>query len=191
MPSENSIRCAGAVQALEPIARVREPDAAAQARARAGAQADAVVADFDPELLALPARRNLHESRAGLRRHAVLDRILDERLQNQPRHFGVERLGIDVEPDRQAILEARLLDLEVLLQELQLLLQRDARRARAVERQAEQIAQAADHAIGAVGIGVHERRDRVQRVEEKVRLQLGLERAQPGLRRGWSRAALP
>ena len=111
----------------------------------------------------------------------MLDRVLDERLQDQPRHFGVERLGIDLELDRQAILEARLLDLEVLLQELQLLLQRDAGRAGAIERQAQQIAQAADHAIGGVGIRVHERRDRVQRVEQEMRLQLGLERAQPRL----------
>ena len=114
------------VEALEPIARVREANAAAQARARAGAQPNPVVADFDPEIVALPARRNLHEPRPRLRRHAMLDRVLDERLQNQARHFGVERVGIDVEPNRQSILETRLFDLQVLLQELQLLLQRDA-----------------------------------------------------------------
>ena len=62
----------------------------------------------------------------------------------------------------QAILEADLFDLEVLLQELELLLKRHGRRAGTIEGKAEQIAQAADHAVGGIRIRVHERRDRVQ-----------------------------
>ena len=54
-------------------------------------------------------------------------------------------------------------------------------RAGSIEREAQEIAQAADHAIGAVRIRVHERRDGVQRVEEEMWLQLGFERAQPRL----------
>ena len=60
----------------------------------------------------------------------MLDRVLHERLQDQARHFRVERVRIDLEVDAEAILETRLLDLEVLLQELELLLQRDARGTR-------------------------------------------------------------
>ncbi len=168
-----------AVQALQAIARVREADAAPQLGARAGAEADAVVADLDPQLVAVAARADLHQPVAGLRRHPMLDRVLHQRLQDQPRHFGVERLRVDVEAHRQPILEPRLLDLEIFLQELQLLLQRHAGRAGSIERDAQQIAQPADHPIGGVGVGVDERRDRVQRVEQEMRVQLGLERPQP------------
>jgi len=57
----------------------------------------------------------------------VFDRVLDERLQNQSRYFGIERVGIDFIADREPILKACLLDLEVLLEELDLFVQRDAR----------------------------------------------------------------
>ena len=83
--------------------------------------------------------------------------------------------------DGETILEARLFDVEVLLQEVALFLQRDDGLAAAIEGDAQQIAQAADHAIGRLGIAVHERRDRVQRVEEEVRVQLRLQRLQPRL----------
>ena len=133
---------------------------------------------------ASPSRRerDLDVSPGRSRRHTVLDGVLDERLQDQPRHLGVERLGIDVVAHRQAILESGLLDLQILLQELELLLQRDARRAAAVERQSQQIAQAADHPVGRVRVGVDQRRDRVQRVEQEMRVQFRLERLQPRLR---------
>ena len=87
-------------------------------------------------------------------------------------------VGIDVHADSQTILEARLFDLEILLQELELFLQRDLGLAAAVERDAQQIAQPADHPIGGLRIAVHQRRDRVQRVEQKVRMELRLERLQ-------------
>ena len=45
-------------------------------------------------------RRDLHEAGARLRRDAVLDGVLDERLQDQARHLGVERLRVDVEVHR-------------------------------------------------------------------------------------------
>ena len=80
----------------------------------------------------------------------------------------------------ETILEARLLDLEVLLQELELLLQRHSGRARSRERHPEQVAQPADHPVGRFRL-VHQRRDRVQRVEEEVRVELRLEGLQAGL----------
>ena len=119
----------------------------------------------------------------------MLDGVLDERLENQPRHVGVERLRIDVELHGQPILEANLFDLEVLLQELQFLFQRDAGGAGAIEGEAEQIAEPADHAIRRFGIRVHERRDRVERVEQEVRVELRFERLEPGFHRDWSRGA--
>ena len=108
----------------------------------------------------------------------MLDRVLDERLQNQPWDLGVERFRIDLVADRQPILEADLFDLEILLQELELLLKRHGRCAGTVEGKAEEIAEAADHAIGGIRIRMHERRDRVQRVEEEMWVEFSLQRLQ-------------
>ena len=49
-----------------------------------------------------------------------------------------------------------------------------------VERLAQQHAERRDHAIGRAGVLVHELGNRVQRVEEKVRVQLHLEQLEPG-----------
>ena len=86
-----------AVEALEPSARVREADAAAQPRACARVQPDAVVPDFEPERVvfapdaictcpgplrgAMPCLIAFSTSGCRIRRG----------------HFGVERLGIDLE----------------------------------------------------------------------------------------------
>jgi hypothetical protein len=43
----------------------------------------------------------------------VLDRVLDDRLQDQARHERAARRGIEIERDAQAIREARGLDFEV------------------------------------------------------------------------------
>ena len=46
--------------------------------------------------------------------HAVLDRVLHERLQDQVRHHRVERVRLDVETDDESIGVTGLLDLEIL-----------------------------------------------------------------------------
>ena len=56
----------------------------------------------------------------GLLRDAVLDGVLDQRLEEQRRQQRIERLRLDVEADDQPIGESRLLDLEVLRQEVEL-----------------------------------------------------------------------
>ena len=47
-----------------------------------------------------------------------------------------------------------------------------------VERQPQQIAEPREHGVGGVDVAVHQRRDRVQRVEQEVRVQLPLQRLQ-------------
>src|SRR6476660_3954750 len=98
----------------------------------------------------------------------MFDRVLDKRLQDQSRDFGIERVRIDLVVDRQAILKTRLLDLEVLLQELELLVERHAGGIGARKRDAQQVAQATDHAVGGLRMRVHQRRDRVQGVEQEM-----------------------
>ena len=84
--------------------------------------------------------------------------------------------------DAESILKPRLLDLQVFLEKLELFVEHDAGGIRPREGDTEQIAQAADHPVGGVRLGMNQRRDRVKRVEEEVRVQLRFERLQPCLR---------
>jgi len=109
-------------------------------------------------------------------RDAVFDRVFDQGLQQQGRHEHVARVGVDVEADDEAIGKAHTLDVEVLAEELELGVERHFLLAEPLEGQAKEVAEAHQRAVGCVNIAVHERRDGVQRVEEKVRVQLLLER---------------
>jgi len=55
----------------------------------------------------------------------MANRILDNRLQYQVRNARVERLRRDRQPHRQTVLEANLFDLQVTLQGIQFLPQRN------------------------------------------------------------------
>ena len=110
---------------LQPRARRRHADALLQRRQRVS---DRPTPSSRTSIHSLSCSRRAEMSMWPgplLLGDAVLDRVLDERLQEQGRHERVERLGLDVEPHDQAIGEARLLDLEVLRQEIELRLQRD------------------------------------------------------------------
>ena len=104
--------------------------------------------------------------------------------------FGTRasRVSRDVERDVEPVLEARLLDVEVALEELDFLSQRDLL---AVEFSSDIRSRSLSCVImsSAARDRVHQRRDRVQRVEEEVRVQLhpGASRAAPA--RAATRAA--
>ena len=186
-----------AVEALEAIARVRQADAAVQPRARARVQSDAVVPHLEPELVRLAARRDLHDARAAARRDAVLDRVLDERLQDQPRHLGVERVGIDLVTRPSADpgnASARSRGTSARNSSSSCSGTRAG--ARPIEREPQQIAEPADHPVGELRLRVHQRRDGVQRVEQKCGWSSACERPQPRVGelrlelRGFMRACL-
>ena len=59
--------------------------------------------------------------------------------------------------------------------------ERDLLLADVLERQAQQVAQPHQRAVGGLDVAVHQRRDRVQRVEEEVRVELLLQRLELGL----------
>ena len=92
-------------------------------RQRGIGQTEAVVTDLDPEFVVLLPRADVDVAGTGLLRDAVLDRVLDQRLQEQRGQQRVERLRLDVETDDEPIGESRLLDFQVLRQELELGLQ--------------------------------------------------------------------
>jgi hypothetical protein len=84
--------------------------------------------------------------------------------------------------ERHPIGEPQPLDLEVALGDRELGRQRDPLLAGVVQRIAQQIREPGDHRHRvALPRGPHERADRVQGVEQEVRLDLQLERVEPGL----------
>ena len=113
----------------------------------------------------------------------MADGVLGQRLQDQRRNGRRARGRLDVDGVGHAVGETRALDVEVAAQHLRLRLDGDALAAFVVERVAEDVAQAGDHRHGLVVlVRPHQRGHRVQRVEEKVRLQLQLQRVQLRLR---------
>src|SRR5215212_8751457 len=127
-----------AVLMLQARAGGRDADAFLQRRERRLRQPEPGVANFNPEFVVVTPRANVDVAGARLLRDAVLDGVLDERLQEQRRHQGVERVRLDVEPDHQTVDEARLFDFQVLGQEIELRLQLDFLAAEVLERQAEE-----------------------------------------------------
>ena len=100
---------------------------------------------------------------------SVTDRVLHQGLEDQARHHRVERLGVGLDPDGEPVAEPGVLDVGVLLDELELLAERHLLGAVGLEAHPEQVAQAGDDPVGRLGVGPHQRGDRVQGVEEEVR----------------------
>ena len=107
-------------------------------------------------------------------------RVLHERLDDEQRHAGIGDVGREVDGDLEPIGEARALNLEVALDDLQLLAQRRVTIA-GVEHVAEQIAEARPirRTTPAVSPGARQRGDAVQAVEEEVRLEVSAQCLQP------------
>ena len=82
----------------------------------------------------------------------------------------------------QPILEAHLLDAEIAGEEFQFARQRHLRRVALLQGQPQEVAQPRDHQSRLQRIGQRQRGDRVERVEQEVRLQLHAQRLQLRLR---------
>ena len=102
----------------------------------------------------------------------MADGVLHDRLEQQHRHARPSDVVFDAKVDGKTIPEARILDLQIAVEDLELFLQRDLRAIFQIERHAEQVAEADDHGIGGGGIVVDQLGDGVQGVEEEVRLEL-------------------
>ena len=108
----------------------------------------------------------------------VADRVLDERLQNQMRHERESSAWLDLQLHRQPLTEARTLDVEVRVEARELFVERHLVLPDALERQSKQRVQLPQHSLGCFGRLVRELRDRVQTVEQEVRLKLKTEELQ-------------
>ena len=117
------------------------------------------------------------DDRAGadLARQAVLDRVLDERLQDHARHDHVDGVGRNLLAHAQLRPEAHDLDVEVLVDRLELLPQRDEMLL-AAQQTAQEAGQLVDQRSRRLWLRANQRRDRRERVEEEMRIDLALER---------------
>src|SRR5215213_11750963 len=118
---------------------------------------------------------------ARLRRlDAMLQRVLGQWLKQETRDEGVERVGVNVEVDRQALVEPHARDVQIALQQLELLPQCHLLHLGIHERRAQQATESRDHRVGARRVAIYLLGDRGERVEEEVRPELRLQRVQPG-----------
>src|ERR1039458_182113 len=101
--------------------------------------------------------------------------ILHQRLQNQVRDQGRSGVRLDIHFHPQAVLEACLLDVNVLLQKSQLAAERHFVDADRVERQAQQVRQLQCHVFGGGTIVSGQGGDVIQCIEKEVRFELNLQ----------------
>ena len=117
------------------------------------------------------------------RRDAVHDRVLRQRLQDHYRNECIERFLVDVASHGQAIAESDPLNLEVSLEELELVGQRDLLRQTIIERHTQQLAQVPECHDDVVVLALERhRRDGVERVEQEVGIELPAKRRESRLR---------
>src|SRR5688572_7522441 len=110
---------------FQPPARVRQADALGHIVEIAKRDAETVVANADLEMTIAANCVYVDPAAARTWRDAMLDGVLDKRLQDHVRHAGVERFRRDLYIDRKPVVKAHLFDLEVFSEKFQLLLQRD------------------------------------------------------------------
>src|SRR5215472_343740 len=137
------------VQAFEPRAYVRDPNAR-RARLPSLRQVRAIVIDAQSKGPVHLARRDPNCSAMHAFRDAVLDRVLHHRLQDQAGNLRRKQFLGDIHTELKTVGEARLLDIEILLRELQLFFERDLLPVGILHHAAQEVAQSRDHTDGVV-----------------------------------------
>jgi hypothetical protein len=161
-------------------------DAGALDERPVGRQAHAVVGHAEHQAVAAvraTLTRRAHGQRHGpaLGSEPVLEGVLDERLEQEPRHLGVAERVRDVERRRQAVTEPDLLDGQVQLEHVALLGEGPGRRFARLQRAAEQLGELHHHRVGPGRVGPHHPGDGVEGVEQEVRPELHAQRLEPRL----------
>ena len=115
----------------------------------------------------------------GRRLDAVIDGVLEQRLQHERRNERVARHALDVPVDLEPIAEAQLLELEILAAQLDFVGQR--REVAVVAHQhAKEIGQILERRLGAARLAAHQRQHRGDAVEQEVRPDARLQCLQSG-----------
>src|SRR5262245_16196414 len=122
------------------------------------AQAGTIVDHADLEHSGASAALDADRSALLAGRDRVLERVLDERLQQQARHQRIERRAINRVLEPQALAEAQALRAEVQIESLDLLAQRDLLHRILIERVAQEFRQPRDRMVGGAVLVVENQR---------------------------------
>ena len=137
--------------------------------------AHAIVFHFDYHAAIGATAANVDAAAIDFVGQAVLDGVFDQRLQNHAGNQMVERGGVKLLHDFQLVAaEARDLDVEIVVEEFEFFAQRHEGVALA-QQPPQNVAQLHDHLAGRIWIAPHQRRHRVQGVEQKVGVDLALQ----------------
>jgi hypothetical protein len=128
------------------------------------------------------ARTDRHPSPGDAWGDGVHQRVLDERLQDKGRDFRLEQGLVNGPAHREAFAEPHLLDLEIASCEVEFVAERKRGVLGGRQGGAQQLREPHRHALGGGGILAHQRHDRIEGVEQEVRMQLRAERGELGLR---------
>ena len=172
-----------AVQLAQARAGVRQPDALARRSAIDRTEPVAAIPHREFDVQPRSTRGYAKQRGSGTSRDAVAKRVLDQRLQDERRHERGADVGIDVPRHVQPIAKAYELDVDEASEVAQLVGERNLGRHLAVERRAKQIAESREHVDGGVVLSFpDETGDRIQRIEQEVRIELHAKRMDARLR---------
>lgn len=127
----------------------------------------------------LCGQMNLQRHRARL--HAVLDRVFQDRVQQESRYPNVPRGGIEVYFGAKFFFESDFFESEIPFQDFNFLAQRHIGHFDTRERIAKKIGQLLDRIRRARGILSHQSVNGVERVKQKMRVDLAAQRFELGL----------
>jgi hypothetical protein len=105
----------------------------------------------------------------------MADGVLRQGLKQHVGKFGVVGLGVNIEDDGQAVGKAGLFNPQVALNEIQFLPDGAFLEITVFQAEAQEVAEFADHPVGGFDIYVHEGGNRVEGVEQEMRLELDFE----------------
>src|SRR5579859_898535 len=142
--------------------------------------ADPIVGNFDLQAAVFAGGAEEDAASFELRRQAVFQAVFDHGLEQHAGDEGFESHFVDFFDDVEVVVsEASNFDIEIVVDEGKFFAQGHEGFVLAQEA-AEDVAELQDNAAGGVGIDADKRGDRVQSVEEEVRIDLAGERVHPG-----------
>ncbi len=137
---------------------------------------DPVVFHFNHHLRTGDAAAQKNAAAFHLRRQAMLDGIFHQRLQQHAGNHHVERGGIEIPHNIQLVPpETQHFNIEIVIDELKLFPQRGECFA-SIEQAAKNGSQLENHVPRGFRVNPDQRRNRIQRVKQKVRIDLVLQR---------------
>ena len=104
------------------------------------------------------------------------DGIFDQRLNQQRRHANRSDIGRDIAFDADAIARSRALQFQVRCDRGEFLAQRRHPRAAGAQRISEHACQLQDQLLGALGLYRRRFRDHIERIEQKMMIELAAQR---------------